>query len=124
MDALQVHLEVVGLADTDRAELAELTSDLGGQLRQLDAEVTRPGASAAGPEGTKGIDLGQLSELVVTVAQAPVLVAVVECIKRWVRHPGASKVRIRVGDDEIEMDGDPSDQQRELIAAFLERHGR
>ncbi len=118
----RVQVAVVPEDDSDDEELALLTSDLGDELGQLDAEVEAPAPTDVAPTGAKGIGAAEIGQLIVTLSTAPVLATVIDCLRRWVRRPGAASVRLSIGDEVLEIAGEPSERQTALIAAFLERH--
>jgi len=115
---LEVQLDV-GAGD-DPEELDELTASLHGQLLELDVEaVDRPRGDA--PPGTRAADAAELGKLMVTFGPT-VLGSVVQTIRTWLSRGRGRSVKLRLGDDAIEVTGASSEQQEQLIAAFLARH--
>lgn len=116
---IEVQLEVAGYPDSDAREVAELTLGLERDLLMGAVEhVTRPSGDA--PPGAKGSAL-EWAQLVVTLAGAlpPLLTAV----RGWVgRHPGAA-VSLEIDGDRLTVDEATLDERRELIGAWMKRHG-
>jgi hypothetical protein len=117
--------------DTDRDAsteyLAEVMADLRDELSGLDVED-----AAFSTEGTRPID-AKLADpltatLVVTLVTRPELLKAVlttaqEWITRLVRVGLTSGVRVKLGEDELELSGrNPSPEQLALIREFIDRH--
>ena len=107
--------------DAEAAELDEATRQLRAELLQLDVEDVACPAEPA-PEGARGVDGGALGTLLVTAGQSAIG-AIVGVLGSWLsRHPRRT-VRLQIGDDSIELTDASVEQQRELLDAFLARHG-
>jgi hypothetical protein len=116
---LEVQLKIDAHADAE--ELDQLTTSLRRQLLELDVEaVERPRAEEP-PPGARAVEAAALGELLVTLAPA-VVGAVVETIRSWLSRSRGRSAKLKFGDEEIEITGASSDQQEQLIAAFLARH--
>jgi hypothetical protein len=115
----QISVHVAGYEDSDREERAELAWGLSEELRALDVEdVSRP---AGQPQiGTKGSAL-EWAQLVVTLAGS--LPPLVGAVRGWLgRHPGAA-VSLEIDGDRLELTNVAADERRELIDAWMQRHG-
>jgi hypothetical protein len=111
-------------------ELDRSTEQLRRRLRELDVEdVRRPatesqaeaatGASAAPPE----IAAGEESVLVVQLAPVlPALHDVVHTVRAWLSHNPGRVATLAIDGDRIEVTGNASDEQRELVRSWTDRH--
>jgi hypothetical protein len=116
---MEVQLHVVGYADSDPAERADLAWRLQHELRPLDVEDVGPAAGQL-PAGAKGSAL-EWAQLVVTLAGSlPPLVA---ALQGWLgRHPGAS-ITAEIDGDRLTLSEPSASERREVIAAWVARHG-
>jgi hypothetical protein len=105
----------------DGGQLDLETNQLQSRLRDLDVEVSRPVEGGQTPGGARG-DGVTVGALVVALSSSSVLVALVQEIADWVRSNRSRKVRLRLGDDELELDGLSSSEQRQLMRSWLDRH--
>ena len=120
-DELELELQLVGADEDDLERLAESTYQLRRELLELDVEAVSVRPSGPAPSGTKGGDALAVGELIVQVSVA-VLPALLASVQAWVSRLGSQKIRIKVGDDEIELSGPMSSAERSaLIKAFADR---
>ncbi len=109
----------------DGADAEQLSGDsdlLLTELRELDFDdVNRPAAGAA-PTGTRTGDVATIASIVAIVSSPAVLQTATEVVKSWLVRRTRGSVRIKVGDDEIEISAASTGEQRLLIAEFLARH--
>jgi hypothetical protein len=120
-DELELELQLVGADEDDLERLAELTYQLRRELLELDVEAVSVRPSGPAPAGTKGGDALAIGELLVQVSVA-VLPALLASVQSWVSRLGSQKIRIKLGDDEIELSGPMSSaERRALIKAFADR---
>ena len=120
-DELELELQLVGADEDDLERLAESTYQLRRELLELDVEAVSVRPSGPAPSGTKGGDALAVGELIVQVSVA-VLPALLASVQAWVSRLGSQKIRIKVGDDEIELSGPMSSAERHaLIKAFTDR---
>lgn len=120
---MNVELTVgIGLGqEADAAELDEATRDLRRELLDLDVEdVQRPDAGPP-PAGARAVEVALLGTLLVSAGQHAVG-AVVDVLAGWLSRRPQRSLKLRIGDDEIELTDASDEQQRELVAAFLDRH--
>ena len=118
---LDVHLGLDSGADA--RELDDLTAGLRRELLELDVDaVDRPEGGPA-PEGARAVEVAALGALLVTLAKTPaVLGAVVNTVRAWLSRGQGRKVKITLGDDELEITGVSSEQQERLIGDWIARH--
>jgi hypothetical protein len=116
----EIQLSVLGYADSDDQERAELTRGLGTHLSAYRiADVSHPPAIA--PQGAKGSAL-EWAQLVVGFSGS--LPALIALLRSWQQgHRGAS-IEIEIDGDRLMLE-DPSEAERiKLVDTWLERHGR
>ena len=120
-DRLTVQLEL----ETDDPELTELLRQrLQLEFRELGVKAdTIPGGPA--PDGSRAIDPVALGTLVVAIAdKTGLLDLLVSTVRRWLgRQPrAASKLRLEIGGDVLELErASPAEQER-LVRQWLDRH--
>jgi Effector Associated Constant Component 1 len=115
----EVRLHVVGYPDSDEDERADLASRLEDEIREHGIDdVAHP--QGRPPPGAKGSAL-EWAQLVVTLAGT--MPALVMAIQGWLgRHPDAA-VTLEIGGDRLTLDKASPAERRELMEAFLGRHG-
>jgi hypothetical protein len=101
--------------------LDHLTTSLRRQLLELDVEAVDRLRTETPPPGARAAEAAALGELLVTVAPA-VLGGFVATIRSWLSRSRGRSAKLQLGDDMLELTGASSEQQDQLIAAFLERH--
>jgi hypothetical protein len=116
----EARLHITGYPDSDPEEQAELSYRLQAELRELVVveDVSAPRTHA--PVGAKGDGL-EWAQLVVTFAGTlPPLIA---AVRGWLsRHAGAT-LTIELDGDRLVLREPTTREQRDLIDAWLERHG-
>jgi hypothetical protein len=107
----------------DPQELEVLTLQLRREL--LDVNYVRVDLPTGGdlPPGSKGVDATALGALVVTLAQSSGLAALIRAVQGWLSASNRT-VRIKAGDDMLEVVGVSSADQRRLIDAWIDSHVR
>jgi hypothetical protein len=115
----ELHLKVEGYEDSDDRERGELADRLRSVLRKTEAEDVRH-PEAAEAAGGKGSAL-EWAQLVVTLAGS--LPALLGAVNAWVnRHPGVS-IQATIDGDTVTLSDTTPEERRELLDAWLERHG-
>src|SRR3954447_5337706 len=117
----QVRLSIVGHADSDDRERAELGRELGSRIDgDRVADVSHPEAEA--PDGAKGTAL-EWSQLVLGfVGSLPALIGYLRSWQSQGKQAGA-EIALEIDGDRITLEN-PSDAEREqLVTAWLARHG-
>jgi hypothetical protein len=104
--------------DADAEELERLTSQLRGQLEELDVEAVEPIPGGPAPDGSKALDWAALGGLLVQLGPGAIT-AVVSTIQAWVSRDSKRSVTIKSGDRELVLTAATADQQERLVEAFL-----
>ncbi len=97
-----------------RSDLAALDVD---GVCAAPRQITAPGA--------KGVDVGDVSALLVSLGTAGgLLTVVVGTVRDWLaRHGDAQKVSLTMGGDTLVLDRATAAERSEVVEAFLRRHG-
>ena len=115
-DTDKLILQVLPAADSDAEELADLAGELHAELLGVDAVSVDPLSA----EGAKG--LGTLAGwLIAQVGTLDGLRATVAAIRGWASRTGRT-VEVNIGGDVLKVTGATSQQQGEIIDAWLARH--
>jgi hypothetical protein len=118
---LQVQLDVDPAADTE--ELDELTAGLRRHLLELDVESVERPRGTPPPSGARAAEAADLGTLLVTLATTPALLgAVVNTVRAWLSRGRDRGVKLKLGDDVLEVTQISSEQQERLIADWIARH--
>jgi hypothetical protein len=113
-------LQVLPVADSDAEELADLSDGLHAELLGVDAASVAPLPAEAAPQGAKGLaDLA--GWLLVQFGTLDGLRAAVAVVRGWTARTGRT-VEVSIGGDALKVTGVTSQQQGELIDAWLARH--
>ncbi|XUL89162.1 effector-associated constant component EACC1 [Streptomyces galilaeus] len=115
-----------GAADQEEAE--RFVARLRAELRGLDIDAPRVRTSASGgvpPEGAKAVDPVTVGAVVLALsASGGVLPALVETLRDWLgRQSARHRVSVTIDGDTIELERASADERRELVDAFVRRHG-
>ena len=112
-------MHVAGYADSDAEERADLAAGLRKELADGVADdVSHP--SIRPPPGAKGAGLEWAQLLVTMAGTVPPLIMAVQ---GWLgRHRGAA-VTVEIGGDTLTLGEGAEAEQRQLVEAFLNRHG-
>jgi hypothetical protein len=116
---------VVRLAErgAEPERLEQQSSSLRRELLELDVvDVVRRGEGAA-PEGSRGIDLVAVGELLVSMQGSfEIVKPVIQMVRAWVARGQGEQHRtaeLTVGDKAIKLTGVSTDQQDRLIEQFI-----
>jgi hypothetical protein len=113
-------VQVLPVADSDAEELTDLAGDLQEELLDADAASVAPLTAGAAPEAAKG--LGTLAGwLAVQFGSLDGLRAVMAAVRGWTSRTGRT-VEVSIGGDVLKVTAVTSQQQREIIDAWLARH--
>ena len=116
-DTDELIVQVLPVVDSDTEELADLAGRL---LAELLGVGEAPLIAKAAPEGAKG--LGDLAGwLLVQFGTLDGLRAVVAAVRGWTSRTGRT-VEVSIGGDVLKVTGVTSQQQREIIDAWLAHH--
>lgn len=119
MSAADLMTIELGFVEDDDPELDIWAARIRGDLLDAGAESVERSQTAP-PDGSRAVD-GLIAGLIVNVAPGAVGV-VVEAVKALLHRSSSRRISIRIGDDEIVIDGATTDSQEQLVAAFLSRH--
>jgi hypothetical protein len=114
-------LQVLPVADSDADELADLAAELHAELLGVDGASVAPLPAEAVPEGAKGFGAvaGWLAAQFGTLDGLRALVA---AVRRFASRTDRT-VEVSIGGDVLKVTGVTSQQQEEIIDAWLARHG-
>jgi hypothetical protein len=121
-DHLPVAIAVALPDDADAQERDAAARALREELLELDVAAVDPVPAGPAPEGARAVEASVLAALAVQLGQAT-LGAVLGTIRAWVGRGAGRSVKLSVAGDTIELSHVSGDEQQELIAAFLARHG-
>jgi hypothetical protein len=119
----EVDVSVVEVG-ADAEQLEELTRALRAEILTLDVESVVPRSGGEAPPGTRGVDAAAIGALVVSVAPAlGALARLVTTVVDWLRRGGTQRtVRLKIGDDELELSGASSAMQQQLAMDWIRAH--
>ena len=108
----------------DAEQLEELTRALREEILTLDVESVVPRSGGEAPPGTRAVDAAAIGALVVSVAPAlEALARLVTTVGDWLRRGGTQRtVRLKIGDDELELSGASSAVQQQLAMDWVRAH--
>ena len=116
-------LNINHLPDDDEMHLELLTHWLSTELKELDVEKVEVVKSGRAPEGTRGIpDVPAWGSLLIDVIPG-VFPSIVNSVQSWLKRDEGRYVTLEIGGDKLQVTGISSEQQSELIKAWLSRHG-
>jgi hypothetical protein len=119
-DAEGLILQVLPVADSDAEELVDLAAELHAELLGVDAVSVSPLIAETAPEGAKG--LGDAAGwLLAQFGTLDGLRAVVAAVRGWTSRTGRT-VEVSIGGDVLKVTAVTSQQQQEIIDAWLARH--
>lgn len=115
----ELRLQVVGYPDSDDEERADLAWRLREELRERGIDdVAHP--EIRPPPGAKG---GALEWAQLAVSVAGTVPPLIMALQAWLgRHPRAA-VTLELDGDKLTLDDASPAQRRQLVEAFLDRHG-
>lgn len=121
VDADGLILHVLPVADSDAEELADLAAELHVELLSVDGTSVAPRPAEAAPEGAKGF--GDVAGwLVAQFGTLDGLRALVTAVRGFAARTGRT-VEVSIGEDHLKVTGVTSQQQEQIIDAWLARHG-
>ena len=89
--------------------------------REVDLESVHLASGGERPAGAKSGDVVEWGTRVVGVASSGAVTALITAVSTWIRRQPSASVRVKVGEDELELTGASSDDQRRLTEAWLAR---
>jgi hypothetical protein len=119
----QVVLRVDAGPDADEEEVAELALRLRDDLEALDVGSVELSRSGTAPAGAKSVDPIEWGTLLVAIGSSPALMTLIRTANAWIARQRQGRVRVKIGEDELELTGASTDDQRRLIDDWLARRG-
>src|SRR5262249_47953981 len=118
-DQVKLDVQLVPSTSADARVVEQQTADLVRELREVRG-VAVERATTEAPEGAKGLDVAAIGSLLVSFAGPPgaAIAAVAAVLKAWVGRDQGRKIRVKIGDREIEIDGASPEAEKKLIAEF------
>jgi hypothetical protein len=113
-------VQVLPVADSDAEDLADLAGGLRTDLLGVDAASVAPLTAEAAPEGAKGLGTAA-GWLLVQFGTLDGLRAVLAAVHGWTARTGRT-VEVSIDGDTLKVTAVTSQQQREIIDAWLARH--
>jgi Effector Associated Constant Component 1 len=121
-DAIQVRL-VLDTEDEDPERSEEDLQYLLDELAQIDIASTERESTGSAPPGTRGAGVDAAGALLIALggsgATLPVLVGL---IRDWLTRRGSGAVRLKIGEDEVELTHVSSAIQQQVLDQFLSHH--
>ncbi|MCX4460315.1 hypothetical protein OOK58_56195 [Streptomyces sp. NBC_01728] len=94
------------------------------ELQQIDPTSINRVSRAPAPSGTRSGDAVELGALLIgfggSGALLPVLVGLVQ---DWLNRQRSGTIRLKIGDDEIELTATSDEMRQRALEEFLRRHG-
>ena len=108
----------------DPEYLEQLTVQLSNEISALDVLSVEPDHSGLAPAGTRGVDAATVGALVVSLTPAlDALGGLVSTIIHWLRGGDAKRtIRLKIGDDELELMGTDAKTQHRLVEEWIRAH--
>jgi hypothetical protein len=112
--------------DADAEDIERLGRQLRDELRSLDVDSVDAVSCAEPPPGSKGPVVEAMTEwLVILSASGGVFTTLIATINDWLGRrtgPQRHEVKVVINDDTLELNSATSEEQAELIKAFVQRH--
>lgn len=108
----------------DAEHLEELARALREEILTLDVESVVPRSAGEAPPGTRAVDAAAVGALVVSVSPAlEAMARLVTTVVDWLRRGGTERtVRLKIGNDELELSGVSSATQQQLATEWIRSH--
>ena len=107
----------------DDESLRDITFQLRRELLRLDVTEVRAPSVGSAPTGARGGDIASINELIAVVATSSAfLEAMVRGIQLWLDRNKGKSVKLEIDGDRLEIEGLPSDDQKQLVQQWIERH--
>ena len=120
---IQLTVTLDAKPDTDAGDLERLTRQLRDELSELDVQADLVTGGSA-PANTKAGDVIEWGTLLLTLAASGgVITALINAIQAWLTNRNQPATIItEIGGDKLQITGNPSPEQQQLVKAFLHRH--
>jgi hypothetical protein len=119
LSANRVEVRIDGSSHLDVQELARLSRRLCDELLELNVEKVDY-ATAVAPPGAKSGSAVSLGTIIVTLSDSVVLAALVGLLRGWVQQHSGRKLRVRIGENELEIKGALGEREDRRIEEFLD----
>jgi len=127
---IQLTVTLDAKPDTDAEDLERLTRQLRDELSELDVQADLVDVQAdlvtggSAPANTKAGDVIEWGTLLLTLAASGgVITALINAIQAWLTNRNQpATITIEIGGDKLQITGNPSPEQQQLVKAFLQRH--
>jgi hypothetical protein len=123
MSTAPARIDISFTGGEDAEAVADAARQLRRELLELDVDSVDMPRSENPPPGSRGADAVALGALVVTIAQSPLLGAVVDTVQSWLARSRQGTIKLALGGDVLELTGVSSQEQRRLTDEWLRRHG-
>ena len=110
----------------DAEAVDQLTGDLRLELLELDVDSVSPVSAGPAPEGSKGVELFAVGELLVQVKDhLPLVTAVVTAVRVWLqRSPSSGRsLKVTVDGRTLELTAASAKEQRQIVTEFVRALG-
>ncbi|GAB3131027.1 hypothetical protein [Microbispora hainanensis] len=104
-------------------EVAQAAILLRRDLLQLDI-ISVDAVPSAPPEGAKGVDVGAIGVMLVSLIEPAGVTGVIDMIRAWAGRGQGRSVKVQLGKDVLEVTGVSREDQRRLIDHWIERHAK
>jgi hypothetical protein len=120
---IQVSLSVQIAAGpiSDREELNRLSSELRCELLELDVDSVSRASNGSAPANAKTGGTGLSDVLIVSLSNSTVLVSVLHLLGLWIKRGRERRVKLKVGDDALEIDSASTEEVAQVIESWLDR---
>jgi Effector Associated Constant Component 1 len=118
MSSRSLELDLIPVGNLVAVALDRQTTDLLRELQVIPG-VRAERARAEAPVDAKALDVATLGSILVSLGGAGgAVTALVGVLRGWVTRQAGRKLRVRIGDRELEITGADRDEERALIALF------
>lgn len=109
--------------DASPEELDRLAEGLSRELSDLDVDRVSKATAGDAPPGTRAFEIAAVGALIVEFARSSeILSKVVNVVKSWLGNRQHQTIKIQIDGDTLEIAGASTDQQDQVIQAWIDRH--
>ncbi len=115
---MELYISVKGSSDPTKEELEYLANELADEIREWDSVASIEFVNSEKiPQGAKGsgVDFGTI---LVKLAEVGTLSTLIMTLKSWFSVDNKRSIVMRIGDNELELNGLSKAEQKELIKWF------
>jgi hypothetical protein len=110
--------------DDDNEQLEQLTLQLNEELRELDVDKVDFIRTGDAPIGAKGDVMTWGSLLLTLTASGGILTSVINTVQSWLTRHERRSIKLKIDDDELEVNGISDEGEQRLIDDWINRHKR